>query len=46
MEMSLRQVSRTTRAAQVVKRLLYEVEKFSGGVKPHDDLTLVVIRVL
>jgi ligand-binding sensor domain-containing protein/serine phosphatase RsbU (regulator of sigma subunit) len=46
LETSLRHLPGSIRAAQIVKILLAAVEKFSGGVKPHDDLTLVVVRVL
>ncbi len=44
-EASLQHLPRTTPAVQVVKNLLNAVERFSGGIKPHDDLTLVVVRV-
>jgi sigma-B regulation protein RsbU (phosphoserine phosphatase) len=46
LETSLCRLSQTTRAAHVVKMLLQEVERFCGDVKPHDDMTLVVVRVL
>ncbi len=45
-EATLRQLPRATPAAQVVKKLLDEVKKFYGDAKPHDDLTLVVVRVV
>jgi serine phosphatase RsbU (regulator of sigma subunit) len=45
METSLRHLPATTRAAEIVEMLLNEVTTFSGAVKPHDDMTLVVVRV-
>ena len=45
-EASLRHLPRATPAAQVVQKLLEEVERFSGEIRPHDDLTLVVVRVV
>lgn len=46
LEASLQHLPRTTPAAQVVQKLLNEVEKFSGDIRPRDDLTLVVVRVV
>ncbi len=46
METSLRHLSAPARAAEIVKMLLNEVTMFSGAVKPHDDMTLVVVRVV
>jgi serine phosphatase RsbU (regulator of sigma subunit)/ligand-binding sensor domain-containing protein len=46
LEASLSRLSQTARAAHVVKMLLQEVERFCGESKPHDDMTLVVVRVL
>ena len=45
METRLRRLPASTRAAEIVKMLLAEVTRFSGAVKPHDDMTLVVVRV-
>jgi len=46
LEASLHELPHTTPAAQVVQKLLAAVEKFSGEIRPHDDLTLVVVRVV
>lgn len=32
-------------AAQVAERILAEVQSFSEGMSPHDDMTLVVVRI-
>lgn len=45
LEATLRRLPCPTPAAQVVGELLADVEKFSGEIRPHDDLTLVVVRV-
>jgi serine phosphatase RsbU (regulator of sigma subunit)/ligand-binding sensor domain-containing protein len=45
MESRLRQLPAPAGAAEIVKILLDEVTMFSGAVKPHDDMTLVVVRV-
>lgn len=45
METSLRHLSAPACAADIVEMLLNEVTMFSGAVKPHDDMTLVVVRV-
>ncbi len=34
-----------TQSAEIVEILLNEVTAFSGAVKPHDDMTLVAVRV-
>jgi serine phosphatase RsbU (regulator of sigma subunit)/ligand-binding sensor domain-containing protein len=46
MERSIHTLSSPARAAEVVQKLLGEVTIFAGNAKPHDDLTIVVVRVL
>lgn len=46
LEASIRTLPMSLRAAEIVKTLLQEVEDFSGALKPHDDITLVVVRVI
>jgi sigma-B regulation protein RsbU (phosphoserine phosphatase) len=45
-ETTLRELPPTIPSVQIVKNLLGAVESFCGDAKPHDDLTLVVVRVV
>jgi sigma-B regulation protein RsbU (phosphoserine phosphatase) len=45
-ETSLRKLQFPIRAAEVIETLLAEVENFAGEAKPHDDMTVVVVRVV
>jgi serine phosphatase RsbU (regulator of sigma subunit)/ligand-binding sensor domain-containing protein len=46
LEACMRDLSSSTRAVEIVETLLSEVKKFCGAAKPHDDMTLVVVRVI
>jgi sigma-B regulation protein RsbU (phosphoserine phosphatase) len=46
MERAIRELPSQIGAAEIVERLITEVEKFSGHARPHDDMTLVVVRVI
>ena len=45
-ETTMRSLKSPMRAAQIVTRLVSEVFKFCGNAHQHDDITLVVVRVL
>jgi serine phosphatase RsbU (regulator of sigma subunit) len=46
LETAVRTIPSSLRAAEIVERLLSEVGKFSGRARQHDDITLVVVKIV
>ncbi len=45
-ETSIRELQTSITASEVIRTLLKKVERYTGAVKRHDDMTVVVVRVL
>lgn len=45
METAMRHLPPSSRAAEVIEKLFSEMRKFTGTAMPHDDMTVVVLRV-